>query len=329
MSNFVVTVLTIVGFVLIMLLITVFLYKSIEKWNTNDDTGNNGEVTELREEHFGNDEMADLVRSFNSMEGALKRQMENVAVMTAERERVHAELSVATKIQADMLPTNFPERDDFSLFATMSPAKEVGGDFYDFFMIDEDHLGLVMADVSGKGVPAALFMVIAKTLIKNRAALGGSPARVLEDVNDMLCENNASGLFVTVWFSILEISTGTLTVCNAGHEYPVLRRSGGDYELVESDNLPPLATMEEMEYEDVTITLNAGDELFLYTDGVPEAKSSSGKRFGTDKMLEVLNGSKDTSIKDQLKNLKSEIDSFTGGGDPFDDITMLMLRVTK
>ena len=312
MSIFAITALTIAGFIIVMILITIFLYKRIEKWNTKNDIRLDGDFALLEEENFGKDEMSDLVRSFNSMEGALKRQMENIAVMTAERERVHAELSVATKIQADMLPTDFPECEDFTLFAAMSPAKEVGGDFYDFFMTDKDHLGIVMADVSGKGVPAALFMVIAKTLIKNRAVLGGTPSRVLEDVNNLLCENNASGLFVTVWLGILDLSTGVLAVCNAGHEYPVVRRNRGDYKLIEADNFPPLATMEDMEYEDEYIRLNSGDEVFLYTDGVPEAKSASGNRFGTDRMLEVLNESKELSVKERLTNLKSEIDSFTG-----------------
>ena len=278
---------------------------------------------ELHQESFGKDEIGDLVKSFTGMESALTRQMHSIEKMTADRERSRAELGVATRIQADMLPTNFPKRDDLSLYAAMTPAKEVGGDFYDFFMIDDDHIALVMADVSGKGVPAALFMVITKTLIKNRAPMGGTPAEILEDVNDQLCESNTANLFVTVWLSILELSTGVMNVCNAGHEYPAIRHSGGGFSLVRSENLPPLATMEGMTYENSQITMQHGDELFLYTDGVPEAKNNAGERFGTDKMIAILDRDKDLSPEIQLKNMQKEIDTFAGTGDPFDDVTML------
>ena len=317
------------AFVIIMFIITFIFCRRISSYSRKEkeSTENDDKMTELNEAHFGKDEIGDLVKSFNSMETALAKQMEDIAVMSAERERTHAELSVATRIQADMLPTDFPERGDLSLFAAMTPAKEVGGDFYDFFMTDDDHIGLVMADVSGKGVPAALFMVIAKTLIKNRAEMGGTPAGILESVNDQLCENNASGLFVTVWFGILEISTGKMNVCNAGHEYPALRRKDGEFELIRSEQLPPLAAMEGMEYENMEIDLNKGDELFLYTDGVPDAKNASGGHLGMDKMLEILNRYKGLPLEEQVGSMKREIDEFTGGGDPFDDITMLMVRL--
>ena len=277
-----------------------------------------------------NDEIGDLSDAMKQMECDLSEHIENITKMTAEKERIGAELGVATRIQADMLPTDFPTTMDYSIYASMTPAKEVGGDFYDYFVIDDDHIGIVMADVSGKGVPAALFMVVAKTLIKNRAMDGGDPADICADVNNQLCENNEFGLFVTTWLGIYEISTGKLDICNAGHEYPAIRRNNGEYELIigdTGDNQPPLAAMEDMCFETETITLNAGDTVFLYTDGVPEAKNLSDDRFGMDKMVDVLNSNKELSLEMQLKNMKNEIDSFTGGDTPFDDITMLMFKV--
>ena len=244
---------------------------------------------------------------------------------TAESVRAGADLNVATKIQADMLPRKFPDRPELDLYAAMTPAKEVGGDFYDYFKIDSDHIGLVMADVSGKGVPAALFMVIAKTLIQDRALMGRSPARVLEYANNRLCENNASGLFVTAWLGVFEISTGKLTYSNAGHEYPAIKRAGGQYELIVGDNDPPIAAMEDMLYEDTKTVLEPGESLFLYTDGVPEAKSAEGKRFGTDRMLEILNANADKTAEELLKTLKNEVDMFSGD-DLFDDVTMMCLN---
>ena len=200
--------------------------------------------------------------------------IDDIAIMTAEKARLGAELGVAARIQSDMLPTRFPKREDFSVYALMSPAKEVGGDFYDFFMIDPDHIGLVMADVSGKGVPASLFMVITKTLIKNHELIGGTPAEVLADVNEQLCENNAAALFVTVWFGILDLHESKLISANAGHEYPAVMHKGGKYELIVNEHCPPLASMEGLEFENECITLSHGDRLFLYTDGVTEAKDT-------------------------------------------------------
>ncbi|MBO6301902.1 MAG: PP2C family protein-serine/threonine phosphatase [Ruminiclostridium sp.] len=249
-----------------------------------------------------------------------------IRTSTAEKIRTGADLDVATKIQADMLPTRFPVTGNIELYADMTPAKEVGGDFYDFFNIDRDHIAMVMADVSGKGVPAALFMVIAKTLIQDRALMGRSPARVLEYANNRLCENNDSGLFVTAWVGVLELSTGNLTYSSAGHEYPVFRRDGGRYEMVTEDNEPPLAAMENMEYSDTKTVLKPGDSLFLYTDGVPEAKNPSGKRFGTDKMLEVLNEDPESSSEDIIKRIRTAIDDFDAGSDPFDDVTIMCLK---
>ena len=277
---------------------------------------------------YQNDEIGDLAVSFNNMAVSLKDYIANLTSVTAEKERIGAELNVATQIQADMLPRNFPpfpDKHEFELFATMKPAKEVGGDFYDFFFIDDTHLCLVMADVSGKGVPAALFMVITKTLIKHRAMLDGTPADILKYVNEQLCEGNEAELFVTVWLAILDIKTGKGLAANAGHEHPILMRAGGDFELVKYRHSPAVATMEGIKFSQHEFELHPGDRLFVYTDGVPEATDDSNELFGDDRMLHVLNNNKDASVSDLLEHMKSAIDGFVGEAPQFDDITMLVL----
>ena len=180
------------------------------------------------------DEIEILAEAFANLSKRTRDYIVQITRITAEKERIGAELELATKIQADMLPNiypAFPDREEFDIYATMTPAKEVGGDFYDFFLIDDDHLGLVMADVSGKGVPAALFMMMSKILVNNYAMMGESPARVLEQVNNQICKNNDEEMFVTVWFGVLEISTGKVTAANAGHEYPMVKKADGSFEL--------------------------------------------------------------------------------------------------
>lgn len=240
-----------------------------------------------------------------------------------------AELNVASNIQHDMLPCifpAFPERDEFDIYASMTPAKEVGGDFYDFFLIDGDHLATVIADVSGKGVPAALFMVIAKTLIKNQAQTGASPGEVLKTVNNQLCENNEAEMFVTAWLGIYEISTGRLVAANAGHEYPAIRRADGSFELFKDKHGFVLAGMENTRYQEYELQLDPGDTLFVYTDGVTEATDAETVLYGTDRMLEALNRQGDCGPKELLSALKADIDRFVGKAPQFDDITMLGLR---
>ena len=278
------------------------------------------------------DEIEDLGNSFNFMLVELEHYIDNLTAVTAEKERIGAELGVATHIQASMLPCIFPAfpgRPEFDIYATMQPAKEVGGDFYDFFLVDEDHLALVIADVSGKGVPAALFMVIAKTLLKNVAQAGLSPKAVLEKVNDQLCENNEAEMFVTVWLGILEISTGKLTCANAGHEYPAIRRSGGDYELVKDKHGFVLAGMEGARYKEYELQLNPGDSLYVYTDGVAEATDAGDTLYGTDRMLSALNRLRDEPPETLLPGVKADIDAFVGAAPQFDDITMLGLRINQ
>ncbi len=285
---------------------------------------------EIADTHFRfDDEVQWLGTSFTDMTHRIEAYTAEVARVTAEKERIGAELSVAAQIQADMLPRIFPpypDRKEFDLYATMTPAKEVGGDFYDFFLIDHDHIGLVMADVSGKGVPAALFMVIAKTLIKTRAQQGGGPAEILRDVNEKLCEGNEAELFVTVWLGILQISTGKGLAANAGHEHPVIRRKDGKYELVVYRHAPAVATLNGIRFREHSFELYPGDTLFVYTDGVPEATNIDNELFGTDRMLATLNSVPDAGPKELLMNVKKSIDQFVGSAPQFDDITMMGLQ---
>ena len=272
------------------------------------------------------DEIHELCSDVRFMQTRIVDALVNLTAVTAEKERIGAELNVAAQIQADMLPRvfpPFPEREEFEIYATMDPAKEVGGDFYDFFFVDDDHLCLVIADVSGKGVPAALFMVIAKSLIKNRAQMGDSPAAILGNVNMQLCEGNEAELFVTVWLAVLEISTGKGIAANAGHEHPVVRRAGGNYELVVYRHSPAVATLEGIRFREHPFELNPGDSLFVCTDGVGEATNTQNELFGNDRLLEALNRHPDAGPKEQLAEVNHAIQTFVGEAPQFDDITML------
>ena len=279
------------------------------------------------------DELESLSGALSAMSRDMKRFMKNLLKVTAEKERIGAELNVATKIQADMLPRifpAFPEREEFDLYATMTPAKEVGGDFYDFFMIDDDHLAIVMADVSGKGVPAALFMVIAKTLLKNRAQQTEGtdihPGQILADVNNQLCENNDEDLFVTVWLGVLTISTGHLISASAGHEYPAFYRAGEKFELQKERHGPPLATLAGLRYRENETDLSHGDALFIYTDGVTEATSAQEELFGEERMIDALNVHAESAPETIIGDVRKNIDAFVKEAPQFDDITMLCLR---
>ena len=273
-----------------------------------------------------NDEIELLCDALYLMSEDMKSYMTNLLKETQDKERIASELNVATQIQTDMLPSIFPaypDRKEFDIYATMMPAKEVGGDFYDYFLIDDNHLAMVIADVSGKGVPAALFMVIAKTLIKNRALMGGSPKEILEFVNNQLCENNKAAMFVTVWLGIMEISTGKVVATNAGHEYPAIRTAQGDFELMKDKHGFVLAGMEDMIYTDYEFTLEKGGCLYLYTDGVAEASNIHEELFTMDRMIVALNKDSKASLDVLLRNVKKDIDEFVGEAPQFDDITML------
>ena len=270
---------------------------------------------------------------------ALNQQMETIRRMERERieqenklkeqERIAEELRMARELQRSALPMvfpPFPQRTEFDLYASMTPAKEVGGDFYDFFLIDSDHLGLVIADVSGKGIPAALFMMVSKTLIKNELMTGCSPATAMERVNLQLCERNPTCMFVTVWAAVLEISTGKGLACNAGHEDPALRRAGRDFVLLKYKHGIFAGISKKAKYTDREFELSPGDCIFVYTDGVPEATAGSGEMFGTERLTEALNSRTGSSSEETLRIVRNAVDVFVGDAEQFDDLTMLCLK---
>ncbi len=247
----------------------------------------------------------------------------------AKVEATEADLRIGTQIQTSMLPLTFPafpDRPEFDIHASMDPAKEVGGDFYDFFMIDDDHLALVIADVSGKGIPAALFMMSSKIFINDHTLIGGTPAEILERVNKLVCANNDAHMFVTVWLGILEISTGKLTASSAGHEYPMINING-KYELLKDKHGLAIGAMSFSKYTDTEIRLKKGDSIFVYTDGVAEATNSDKQLFGTDRTLKALNSfSAASSQKEILLGVRAAVDAFVKEAPQFDDLTMLGLR---
>lgn len=278
--------------------------------------------------HTG-DEMEALSNSLDDMFESMKRYMTDLVDAAKEKERIGAELDIATQIQKDMLPCIFPAfpcRNEFDVFASMDPAKEVGGDFYDFFLVDDDHLGLVIADVSSKGVPAALFMVIAKTLLKDRLQTGERPAEALENVNNQLAENNEAHFFVTVWAAVLEISTGRVVAVNAGHEHPAIRRSNGSWELDIYKHSLAVGIFEDIPYREHTFQLYPGDRVFVYTDGLPESQNAEGELYRTDRMIAALNAAPDNTPEKLVKYIHADVDAFVGEEEQFDDLTMLCLQ---
>jgi len=244
---------------------------------------------------------------------------------TRKTERISTELNPASDIQANMLPNifpPFPERTDFDIYATMTPAKEVGGDFYDFFMTDDHHLALVMADVSGKGIPAAMFMVIAKTLIKDHSQLGLKPAEVFTQVNNILCEGNDAGLFVTAWMGLLDLNTGELEYANAGHNPPVIKISN-EVKFLHSKPGFVLAGMENYKFTSNILKMNRGDKIFLYTDGATEATNLDHELYGENRLIECLKLQSGKNCYDALHGVREDIDNFVGKAEQFDDLTLL------
>ena len=283
----------------------------------------------LTDQIRGRDEIWHLAGSIDQMEEQIQSNVENLTRITAEKERISAEMSLAARIQAAMLPSvfpAFPNRLEFDLYASMDPAKDVGGDFYDFFLIDDDHLCMVMADVSGKGVPAALFMMASKIILANNAKMGKSPAQILTDTNTSICANNKGEMFVTVWLGILEISTGKLTAANAGHEYPALKDAEGPFELYRDRHGLVIGGMEGIRYKEYELQLRPGSKLFFYTDGVPEATDAQNELFGMERMIAALNADPDAVPEQILKNVRTAVDGFVKDAEQFDDLTMLCME---
>ena len=282
------------------------------------------------------EEFKQMQREINRTSAALSRQMDTIRRMEREQmalenerkeqERIARELSMARDIQASALPQTFPafpDRTEFDLFASMTPAREVGGDFYDFFLIDSDHLALVIADVSDKGVPAALFMMASKTLIRNELMAGCDPATALERVNLQLCERNPSKMFVTVWLAVLELSTGKGLACNAGHENPCIRRAGGAFELLKYRHDVFVGGLKRAKYRNRAFELHPGDCVFVYTDGVPEATNAVKAMFRAELLIDTLNRDANASPEELIHRVHEEVKLFTGHAPQFDDMTML------
>ena len=270
-------------------------------------------------------EIQSLSLSINKIEKDMIRYIDNLTTATKEKERIGTELKLANLIQSNSLPNDFPafpERHDFDLYALMRPAKEVGGDFYDFFLIDDNHLGLVMADVSGKGVPAALFMMVTKILVNEISHIYESPGEVLTLVNDRICSNNKNNMFITVWLGIVNLKTGEVVAANAGHEDPAIY-NGNEFIIDKQKHGIPIGAMDGYKYKDYKFKLKTGNKLFVYTDGVPEAEDNNDKMFGLDNMIKSLNKVKESSCTGILNSMKNDVDKFVNGAVQFDDLTML------
>jgi sigma-B regulation protein RsbU (phosphoserine phosphatase) len=277
------------------------------------------------------DELGQLAEAFNKMTSDLKKSIEEKAKERAEKERIGAELNVAASIQASMLPCifpPFPDRKEFDLYASMLPAKEVGGDFYDFYFIDKNNLAVVIADVSGKGVPAALFMVITKTLIKN-CSFCKTPKNVLESVNKKLCENNEADMFVTAFMGIYNVTSGRFLYVSAGHNPPLVKKQGSGFEILKTQPGFVLGWMENVEYKEMEITVEPDDVIYLYTDGVTEAMNVNKELFGEQRLIAALNTGKDGAPKELLSVVKREVDKFADGAQQADDITMLAIKINN
>ena len=287
-----------------------------------------GKLFEMKDSYRTDDEIEVLAEAFDDLSKKTKRYIQDITRITREKERVSTELHMANRIQNSMIPNVFPPfpgRREFDIYASMEPAREVGGDFYDFFLIDEDHLCLVMADVSGKGVPAALFMMISKVILQSCAMLGQSAAEILVKTNDAICSSNQVEMFVTVWTGILEISTGRIIAANAGHEYPAVMHNG-EFTLLKDKHGLVIGGMDGVQYTEYEIDMKPGDKLFLYTDGIPEATDKDEKMFGTQRMLDALNKDPGADPRQILENVREDVDDFVMGAEQFDDMTMLCLE---
>ena len=299
------------------------IQKGLRNYMNDKDSGEvirrMGMITTTNELGVLSDDISELALSIE------RYTEENIRLVT-EKEKAAAELGLAARIQSDMLPKELPSRPEIDLYASMTPAKEIGGDFYDFFMLDDHRLGMVIADVSGKGVPAALFMMMSMIVVRNYARAGNSPAEVLRKSNVNICESNNDNMFVTVWFGVLDLDTGHVIAGNAGHEFPMLKKAGGVFELYKDQHSFVLGGIEQMKYKEYEFDIEKGGTLFLYTDGVSEATDAEEQLFGTDRMLDALNQSPDSSPKELTENLRKAIDEFVGDAPQFDDMTTLCVR---
>ena len=329
----------IIASLVLVLVVAQFVVRFLRKWVVKPIRKISIEATRFAKENTKGEELGDvskfeeiynLSRSIDKMETDMVNYIDNLTTVTAERERIGTELNFAKQIQYSSLPTKFPafpDREEFDVYAYMKPAKEVGGDFYNFVLVDDDHLAVWIGDVSDKGVPAALFMMSINIMINIRTCMGGTPAEIMAFVNDNICEHNGENMFITIWLGILEISTGRLTFVNAGHEDMAVYLNGGEFELYKTKHNIAVGIQSGMVYQDFEMQLGKGDRIFIYTDGVPEATDPYDTLFNTDRMISALNERKDGSPQEFLKIVYTRVKEFVGDRTQFDDLTMVGLEL--
>ena len=329
----------IIASLVLVVIVAQFVARFLRKWVVKPIRQISSEATRFAKQNTKGEDLGDvskfeeiynLSRSIDKMETDMVNYIDNLTLITAERERIGTELSFAKQIQYSSLPTKFPafpDRTEFDVYAYMKPAKEVGGDFYNFVLVDDDHLALWIGDVSDKGVPAALFMMAINIMINIRTSMGGTPAEIMAFVNDNICAHNAENMFVTIWLGILEISTGRLTFVNAGHEDMAVCRRGGQFELYKTKHNIAVGIQAGMVYKNFEIRLGEGDKIFIYTDGVPEATDPYDTLFSTRRMTDALNERKDGSPQEFLEIVHVRIKEFVGDRTQFDDLTMVGLEL--
>lgn len=329
----------IIASLVLVLVVAQFVVRFLRKWVVKPIRKISIEATRFAKENTKGEELGDvskfeeiynLSRSIDKMETDMVNYIDNLTTVTAERERIGTELNFAKQIQYSSLPTKFPafpNREEFDVYAYMKPAKEVGGDFYNFVLVDDDHLAVWIGDVSDKGVPAALFMMSINIMINIRTCMGGTPSEIMAFVNDNICEHNGENMFITIWLGILEISTGRLTFVNAGHEDMAVYRGGGEFELYKTKHNIAVGIQSGMVYKDFEMQLGKGDKIFIYTDGVPEATDPYDTLFNTDRMISALNEKKDGSPQEFLEIVYTRVKEFVGDRTQFDDLTMVGLEL--
>ncbi|MCR5099557.1 MAG: SpoIIE family protein phosphatase [Lachnospiraceae bacterium] len=331
---------TILFIMILMAIYTAFFYYNAKKSIVDpikELTVSAGELTQRLDDDSAafvssintGDEIEALSHAFENMDAELRKYISENSRIVAEKERIGTELNLAASIQSSSLPSvfpPFPDRKEFDIYATMDPAKEVGGDFYDFFLIDDDHLGLVIADVSDKGIPASLFMMVSKTLINSNTMMGGPTNEVMQRVNNRICETNTNDMFVTVWLGVLEISTGIIHATNAGHEYPCIKHPGGQFEYIKDPHGLVVGAMEGVPYTEYDFKLEHGSTLYVYTDGVPDATNMNNERFGEDRIIGALNKEPEADVTKLLNNMRISIEEFVQEAPQFDDTTMLAIH---
>ena len=333
------TVLTIVGAIIVAVAIAfVIAYRSLNKMLIQPIEQLNEATTKLVDElgtgeHFNldihtGDELEELANNFRRMDSDLRDYIGQLSAVTTDRERIHAEFDIARQIQNSVIPhayPAFPERTDFDIVGALNPSPNIGGDFFDFFLVDNDHLAMVAGDVSFTGVPAALYMIMTVTLVKNRAMQGFSPAEVLQSISEQMLEHKME-MFLTMWLAVLELSTGKGIAANAGYQHPALCRAGGKFEMQEYRHSPPIGALEGLRFRDHGFQLYPGDTLFIYSDGVRDAVNEQTEFFGKQRVIKALNQDPEATPSVLLQTVKADIDRFRGEMPQTDDLSMLCLK---